>query len=143
MIEFSLLADGLLPRLLAALYRYPRGEMGKFVTVMLTLIALILACWLIALLSKRFGGERTINNPRKLFKSLCRAHRLDHNQRRLLLALAQTHHLPQAATLFLRPDLFNDSFLGPPLAAHAVQIRLLRQRLFQTAPLPANPAKSA
>jgi hypothetical protein len=143
MFQSTQLADQSPQCLLASLFRYPRGEMGELVSVMLVLIAITLAGWLAAVLWSRFGGERTIHNPRKLFNNLCRAHRLDHNQRRLLLALALSHRLPQPAMLFLRPDLFNDSHLGPQLAAQAAQVRLLRQRLFHAPPVPAKSSKPA
>ncbi|HEY2760444.1 MAG TPA: hypothetical protein VGI75_06865 [Pirellulales bacterium] len=138
MSSLKLFSDGSPTTLLASAIRYPRGELGEVVTLMLTLTSIAVAGWCAAMLWKRFGGERTINNPRKLFNSLCRAHRLDRNQRRLLLALAHSHSLSQPAMLFLRPDLFNDAYLKPPLAVQAPVVRQLRQRLFQKVTLPAN-----
>lgn len=46
--------------------------------------------------------------PRRLFRELCDAHRLDRTARRRLSQLAASKRLRSKAELFVRPDLFED-----------------------------------
>jgi hypothetical protein len=65
-----------------------------------------------------------------LFAALCQAHKLDRNQQRLLMLMAQRYELLQPAAVFLRPDLFDFDHLDSQLAAQFAQIQKLRQQLF-------------
>src|SRR5688500_7467423 len=47
--------------------------------------------------------QRIVNSPPRLFRELCRAHRLSRRQVKLLQLLASLHGLDQPARLFLEP----------------------------------------
>jgi hypothetical protein len=69
------------------------------------------AAWLVARhFTKR--DQHPCNDPYKLFAELCRAHRLDRQQRRLLKRLTRAHALQQPALLFLEPERFEVSTLA-------------------------------
>ncbi len=71
--------------------------------------------------------------PRKLFAALCRAHELDQAQQRLLALIAKSHHLPQPALIFVRPDLLSSEKLSTQFAAHRAQVETVRDRIFRGA----------
>jgi hypothetical protein len=94
------------------------------------LLSAVIAIWWLHRQWEHYSGQRVSHNPRKLFTALCAAHKLDRNQQHLLLHVAATHHLPQPAMVFLRPDLFEASQLGPQAAPMLAQLQSLRQQLF-------------
>jgi hypothetical protein len=70
------------------------------------------------------------DNPRKLFRELCQAHRLDAQQRRLLLEAAEAACPHQPALIFLQPQAFAVERLPAALAGRADELASLRERLF-------------
>ncbi|HZZ28738.1 MAG TPA: hypothetical protein VFE46_12115 [Pirellulales bacterium] len=96
------------------------------------LLLLLLAggLWAAFAIWKRWYGVWSANHPSKLFEALCRAHKLDRNQQRLLVLLAEWHRLPHPGAMFLKPELLEASHVGPQFAAHMAQVQALRQRLF-------------
>lgn len=70
------------------------------------------------------------HSPRRLFGQLCRAHRLDWTQRRLLRRLAKSQGMDQAARLFLEPDRFSSAAAMPELQPLRDRIENLRRKLF-------------
>jgi hypothetical protein len=66
----------------------------------------------------------------KLFRDLCRAHRLSSRNRRLLRRLASARGVAEPARLFIEPKHFEVAQLPETLRASAEQIRRLRNRLF-------------
>jgi len=79
---------------------------------------------------KRNDMSQPCDDPKKLFRELCRAHGLDFASRRLLYRLATAHQLAQPAEVFLTPAMFQADQLPPQLRAQAGQLQRLRQRLF-------------
>jgi hypothetical protein len=76
------------------------------------------------------GARRTSASARRLFRSLCRAHRLNWWDRRLLCRLARACRLPDAGRLFIDPRYFDaETARGRP-RANASRIAELRQQLF-------------
>jgi hypothetical protein len=112
----------------AALLR--RWGTGNYILTVIGLLSAVIAIWWLHRQWERQSGQRASHNPRKLFAVLCAAHKLDRNQQRLLLQLAANYHLPQPATIFLRPDLFDPTHLPPQSAPVLAQIQTLRQQLF-------------
>ena len=76
------------------------------------------------------SARRTITSPRKLFRSLCQAHRLTWSDRCLLRKLARCRGLADASRLFVDPPCFDKTSLRGALHAHADRISELRRRLF-------------
>ncbi|MBX3412311.1 MAG: hypothetical protein KF708_06295 [Pirellulales bacterium] len=98
--------------------------------VLLTLAVAGLAALALWARQVRAGSGRQQNNPRALFRALCRAHGLDHASRRLLDQLARQQRLADPARLFLEPERFEAASLGPALKSQQGRYASLRDRLF-------------
>lgn len=98
--------------------------------VLLTLAVAGLAAIAVWARQVRSKGERQYNNPRALFRALCRAHGLDHGSRRLLDQLARQQRLADPARLFLEPERFEPAHLGATLKSQQARFATLRDRLF-------------
>ncbi len=72
------------------------------------------------------------NDPRQLFRELCRTHDLRRADRRLLARLATWRGLADPAMVFVTPECFETSALPPELAGAAHEVAQLRVQLFQT-----------
>jgi len=112
--------------------------------VLLIVAGAALAIWLLSRVPAVQNRVRRFNNPRQLFKQLCRAHELDRPSRRLLRRLARHHGMKQPALLFLEPERFRGRLDGK-LVSERGNIQALRNRLFagaQETPSGAAPASS-
>ncbi len=74
--------------------------------------------------------SKPCNDPNRLFRELCRTHKLDRASCRLLRQLALLTGLPQPAEVFLTPTLFEANQLPEQLRAEQERVRELRERLF-------------
>jgi hypothetical protein len=81
-------------------------------------------------IKKRNDMTESCDDPHKLFRELCAAHRLDRPSRRLLSLLARTWQFPQPAQVFLTPTAFEPERLPPVLQKKAAELNQLRERLF-------------
>jgi hypothetical protein len=81
-------------------------------------------------LTRRKRREFWHDNPMRLFRDLCRAHRLDSADRRLLKKLAAARGIEHANELFVEPHHFEAADLPPSLEASARNLRQLRRTLF-------------
>jgi hypothetical protein len=70
------------------------------------------------------------HSPWRLFRELCAAHQLNAGERSLLRRLAVDRQLPQPATLFVEPSLWDCHELGSEWRQQADRLRSLRERLF-------------
>jgi len=86
-----------------------------------------------AILIARHWQRRLASSPYGLFRELCRAHRLNWPQRRLLRQLARSQKLADAGALFLRPECYEIGRLTAEMRPRAEEIRLLRDGLFAIA----------
>ena len=68
------------------------------------LIGVLIFMWILNRAMTQQEGPRLYNDPKQLFRDLCRAHELTGGQRRLLLAIARSQKLQQPAMLFVEPD---------------------------------------
>ena len=97
------------------------------------IVALVVAfLWFLHRMMNRQEGRRLFNNPKQLFRSLCRVHELTGGERRLLKQLARAQDVAQPAGLFLAPERFDaaresPAFQAPPQRAH---LERLRAKLF-------------
>lgn len=73
---------------------------------------------------------RPCDDPQRLFRELCLAHRLDRGSVRLLTQLAATLRLEQPAQVFLTPAAFEPARLPASLKARSAELKNLRERLF-------------
>jgi hypothetical protein len=98
------------------------------------IVALLLGCWAVLQVWAIRARARNANSPRRLFRGLCRLHRLSWSQRRLLRQLARARGLAQPAQLFVGPEYFDESQLTPALRGKIQWLRRLRQQLFAGLP---------
>ena len=85
---------------------------------------------LLARLLARSDQHQLFNSPRRLFRTLCRAHRLDRPARWLLMQIARAEGIEQPARLFLQPQCFQRETLHPALQGKRAAIEALAARLF-------------
>jgi hypothetical protein len=112
-------------------FDHQRPGVGPFELIILSAVALLLAGTLIwQIVARRRQREFASNNPTRLFGELCRAHRLDRSNRRLLKQLAAAHGIKSAALLFVEPDYFDMTNVPPALKSLAGELRQLRHKLF-------------
>ncbi|MHC4399693.1 MAG: hypothetical protein ACYTG0_08440 [Planctomycetota bacterium] len=110
--------------------RDARVESGYLVTGLVVLVGIVVAVWFLAKLWERYEGCAPQNSPRKLFFSLCRAHRLRWSEWWLLWRVARDQKLDSPARLFLEPERLDPASLSPFLRLRAPQLAAIRSRLF-------------
>ena len=108
-----------------------RFDTGDLLLGLLLLVAVLAGVLVLSRLVARQERHRRHNNPRSLFRGLCRAHGLDRPSRRLLAQLARSGRLAHPAVLFLEPHRFEAHALGPNLRAKQADLEALRDRIFQ------------
>ncbi len=74
--------------------------------------------------------RHSLHSPKRLFLSLCRAHRLGWKQTWLLWQLARAQGLENAALLFVDPDRFDPNYIGLWLRPHQPALLEIRKRIF-------------
>ncbi|HMO84279.1 MAG TPA: hypothetical protein PKC18_05080 [Lacipirellulaceae bacterium] len=94
------------------------------------IVLLIAGCAVYSYLKRRNDMSERCNDPHKLFRELCLAHRLDRASRRLLLMLAEAAQCEQPAQVFLMPGAFEPAQLPASLRTRAADVVALRNRLF-------------
>jgi hypothetical protein len=92
------------------------------------------AVWLLARQAQRLLRRWLHNHPGQLFGQLCRAHRLDWTQRRLLRRLAKSHGMAHPVRLFLEPERFTSAASNPELQPFLDPLDRLRRKLFCAEP---------
>ncbi len=113
------------------LYRSgPRAELSDLWPLLIVLAVIGVATALGVLIYKRRDYSLPCDNPHKLFRQLCAAHKLSFTNQRLLLRLATALAMPQPATLFVTPSAFASNDLPPQFRKQAQRIEALGQRLF-------------
>lgn len=70
------------------------------------------------------------DDPQRLFRELCLAHKLDRGSVRLLGQLAAAMRLEQPAQIFLTPAAFEPARLPASLRPRSAELKQLRERLF-------------
>lgn len=110
----------------------PRGRIEFADFAPYIILTILLGGVIAAVLTYRKHNDWTVpcDDPRKLFRELSRAHRLDRHSRRLLRQLAEVLQLEQPAEVFLQPAYFKAENLPAPLQSEAAWYEQLRERLF-------------
>jgi hypothetical protein len=114
--------------------RTPAGQQQGVLLGFVLIAALLVGLWAVLQVSALRGRRGSYNSPRRLFRSLCRAHRLSWSQRWLLGRLARAHGLAHPAQLFVDPEYFDEPRLAAGLRPKAQRLRQLRDRLFAGLP---------
>ena len=120
--------------LLDSLAREFRGEnsgttSGVYVVWTLAALAVTVGLWWIA---KRHdpGRRRVVDDPRRLFRDLCRVHDLPRRERRRLAAWAAAGGSSEPALLFIEPAHFDVAARAIEDDSERAAIDSLRARLF-------------
>jgi len=111
---------------LARLFSFVSYEL--LILVAVTLLVVVTIAW--QTISRRRRRDFAYDSPPRLFADLCRAHKLNWSNRRLLKHLAAARGLKCPATLFVEPDYFDMTNVPPVLKSSAAELRQLRHRLF-------------
>jgi len=86
---------------------------------------------------------RRYHGPRRLFLSLCRAHRLSISDCWWMWLVARNRRLKDPARLFLDPELLDPTQLPPKFRMQAARFEALKKRLFAWEEPPKQPAGSS
>ncbi len=116
--------------------RFRQGSGIDFHQVVLLLALLAVVVGVIWLLSRHIQRKEAAgyNQPRALFRELCRAHELDWSDRRLLLQVAHLQRITNPTWLFVQPELWNVDRLEGGLESQRARVAALRDKLFAPAP---------
>jgi hypothetical protein len=104
------------------------GAYEVLILAAVTLVVIVTITW--QTLSKRRHRDFEYDRPPRLFADLCKAHKLNRSNRRLLKQLAAARGLKLAATLFVEPEFFDMTNLPAALQPLAKELRKLRHKLF-------------
>lgn len=85
------------------------------------IVVALAAVWWFSAMYLRGGDGHSYDSPSRLFRDLCRAHRLSKREIELLRRLAQERDLETPSLMFVRDEYFADG---------GEEARQLRERLF-------------
>jgi hypothetical protein len=142
--QFLLLAERNPFRDMASVVRERREHFdpSELLPWLFVLAALFGALAIVSRYLNRQDKRRIFNNPRALFRALCRAHELDRSACGLMHQLAKANFLEEPAALFLDPELFEAARLAPEFRRHQTAIESLIAKLFANEPPLTRPAET-
>ena len=105
------------------------GPYELLILVAVTLLVIVTIVWQI--ISRRRRRDFDYDRPPRLFADLCRAHKLNWSNRRLLKHLAAARGLKCPSTLFVEPEYFDMTNVPVALKPSAGELRQLRHKLFE------------
>ena len=108
----------------------PRMDLSDLIPFFIVLAVIGVAIALGVRIYKRYDYSKPCDDPLKLFRQSCAAHKLNFSSRRLLLQLATALEMPQPAALFVTPAAFRRSELPPQLQGEEKRISKLAHQLF-------------
>ncbi len=103
-----------------------RVDSSGAVLILIAVLVVLLAGWLLTRFSASSGRRIPYNSPRRLFRSLCRAHGLTLSESWLLWRLARALQLEDPSRVFLDPELVEAATVPGPLEGRRSQIVTLR-----------------
>ncbi len=108
----------------------PRMDLSDLLPFFIVLAVIGIAIAVGVQIYKRRDYSKPCDDPQKLFRQICAAHKLNFSSRRLLLQLATALQMPQPAALFVTPAAFHSSELPPQLQGEEKRISELAHQLF-------------
>ena len=108
----------------------PRMDLSDLLPFFIVLAVIGIAIAVGVQIYKRRDYSKPCDDPQKLFRQICAAHKLNFSSRRLLLQLATALEMPQPAALFVTPAAFRASELPSQLQGEAKRISELAHQLF-------------
>ncbi len=115
--------------------RFRRGGSSIDPKQMWFFLAVMAAFVIAAMIASRIATIRSrpgYASPNRLFRQLCKAHKLRLQQQWLLWRLARWQRLQHPACLFLEPARFAPANLGPSLLVYKDRFREIRDHLMVT-----------
>jgi hypothetical protein len=100
------------------------------VLILAAVTLLVVAAIIYQSISSRRRRDFAYDRPPRLFFELCKAHKLNWSNRRLLKQLAAARGVKFPAMLFVEPDYFETTNLPAALQPAATELRNLRRKLF-------------
>jgi hypothetical protein len=113
-----------------------------FVSLVVLVAVVVFLAWLNKMMNRQ-DNRRLYNNPKQLFRSLCRAHDLSRSQQRLLLHIARHLNLAQPAVLFVEPERLDQVAKAWQSQSAGAQLVELKQILFEGMNAPDSPASAS
>ena len=104
------------------------GLYEVLIVAAVTLLVIVTIVW--QTISRRRRRDFDYDSPQRLFADLCRAHKLNWSNRRLLKQLAAARGLKCPSTLFVEPEYFDMTNVPCALKPSAGELRQLRHKLF-------------
>ncbi len=108
----------------------PRMDLSDLLPFFIALAVIGIAIAVGVQIYKRRDYSKPCDDPQKLFRQICAAHKLNFSSRRLLLQLAMALQMPHPAALFVTPAAFRKNELPPHLQGEGKRISELAHQLF-------------
>ncbi len=108
----------------------PRMELADLLPAAIVLGIVVLGIVVAVKLYQRSDFSKPCDDPGKMFRQLCAAHKLNFSSRRLLLQLAAAHEMPQPAAVFVTPAAFQTGGLPEKLRQQEARLKELAAQLF-------------
>lgn len=105
-------------------------DLHELGVLLLGLVAAGALIWLLHRLAKWQEGRALSHNPKRLFRDLCRSHRLSGWQVKVLRAVSEAVGLQEPAEVFVRPEALKVENLPDDWEKHRADVDSLRRRLF-------------
>jgi hypothetical protein len=110
--------------------RKAQVDVADLIWLGVAVVVLLVFLWWLTRLAARRDKTRMFTDDKSLFRALCRAHGLDRSSCRLLKRLAQWQRLSHPARLFLEPDRFHTTNIGPELRRQQASLEAVRDKIF-------------
>jgi len=109
-----------------------RGRMDLLELLPVAIVLAVVVTAIVGIVAYRKHNDmgQKCDDPKKLFRELSLAHKLDRRSQKLLWRLADAFQLAQPAEVFLQPALFQADQLPKQLRPEKASLQVLYERLF-------------
>jgi hypothetical protein len=108
----------------------PRLELVDLLPAAIVLALVVVGIVVAVKFYKRSDFSKPCDDPGKMFRQLCAAHKLNLGSRRLLLQLAAAREMAHPAVVFVTPTAFHCGGLPPNLQREEARLAQLAAHLF-------------
>ena len=108
----------------------PGLELIDFLPAAIVLALVVVGIVVAVKFYKRSDFSKPCDDPGKMFRQLCAAHKLDLGSRRLLMQLATAREMAHPAVVFVTPTAFHADDLPTSLRQEEARLEELAARLF-------------